>query len=153
DLRTTVRRRLRGLLATCCTAGILAASLAGGASAQAVGPRTVAEGLEHPWAVAFLPDGRFLVTERPGRMRVVDAQGRLAEPLRGVPEVAAGGQGGLLDLVLDSAFARNRTLYFCFSEPGPGGNGTALARARLSTDEKRLEDVKVIFSARPKVAS
>ena len=113
----------------------------------------VASGLEHPWAVAFLPQGRFLVTERPGRMRVVEADGKLGAPLAGVPQVAAGGQGGLLDLVLDSGFAANRVLYFCFSEPGPGGNSTALARARLSADESRLEDVKVIFSQKPKVAS
>ncbi len=153
ELRTTTRRGLWGPLAACCTAGILAASFAGGAAAQSVRAQTVAEGLDHPWAVAFLPEGRFLVTERPGRMRIVEAQGRLGEPLAGVPEVAAGGQGGLLDVVLDAGFARNRTLYFCFSEPGQGGNSTALARARLAADEKRLEDVKVIFSARPKVAS
>ena len=113
----------------------------------------VAKGLEHPWAVAFLPQGRFLVTERPGRLRVVEADGTLGPPVAGVPPVAAGGQGGLLDVVADSGFAANRTLYFCFSEPGPGGNSTALARARLSADVSRLEDVKVIFSQKPKVAS
>ena len=122
------------------------------AAAMAVRGVTVAEGLEHPWAVAFLPDGRFLVTERPGRLRVVEAGGRLNPPLAGVPPVAANGQGGLLDVVLDSAFATNRTLYFCFSEPGPGGsNSTALARARLSADATRLEGMRVIFSQRPKL--
>jgi glucose/arabinose dehydrogenase len=85
--------------------------------------------------VAFLPEGRFLVTERPGRLRVVEPDGRLqpagAGPARGV----AGGQGGLLDVITDRGFASNRTIYFCFSEPGPGtGNSTALARARLSDD-------------------
>lgn len=80
-------------------------------------PETVASGLEHPWAVAFLPDGRFLVTERPGRLRIVEADGRLGEPLAGLPRVDAVGQGGLLDLVLDRDFARNRTLYFCYAEP------------------------------------
>ncbi|RYF14075.1 MAG: PQQ-dependent sugar dehydrogenase [Comamonadaceae bacterium] len=148
-----MRRRLWGPLAASCTAGILAASLPLGVSAQALRAQTVAAGLEHPWAVAFLAEDRFLVTERPGRIRVVNAQGRLGTPLAGVPRVAAGGQGGLLDLVLDSGFARNRTLYFCFSEPGEGGNSTALARARLSPDESRLEDVRVIFSGKPKVAS
>lgn len=123
------------------------------AQAQAVRAVPVAKGLEHPWAVAFLPHGRFLVTERPGRMRVVEADGRLGEPLAGVPRAAAGGQGGLLDVVTDSAFDANRTLYFCFSEPGQGGNSTALARARLAADLSRLEDVKVIFSQKPKVAS
>jgi glucose/arabinose dehydrogenase len=115
--------------------------------------QTVARDLEHPWAVAFLPQGRFLVTERPGRLRVVEADGKVGPALQGVPEVAAGGQGGLLDLVLDSDFARNRNLYFCFSEPGPGGNGTALARARLAADDSRLEEVRVLFSQKPKVAS
>jgi aldose sugar dehydrogenase len=121
--------------------------------AQSVRAVPVAKGLEHPWAVAFLPQGRFLVTERPGRMRVVEANGRIGEPLAGVPAVAAGGQGGLLDVITDSAFDANRMLYFCFSEPGPGGNSTALARARLSADMSRLEDAKVIFSQKPKVAS
>lgn len=149
----TLHRRLTGRLAASCTAGILAASLAGGACAQAIRAETVASGLDHPWAVAFLPEGGFLVTERPGRMRVLDAQGKVGPPLAGVPEVATGGQGGLLDVVTDSAFASNRTLYFCFSEPGPGGNSTALARAKLAADGSRLEDVRVIFSARPKVSS
>ena len=117
---------------------------------------TVAQGLENPWAVAFLPEGRFLVTERPGRLRVVEADGRLNPPVAGVPAVAATGQGGLLDVVLDSGFAANRTVYVCYAEPagdGTSGNSTALARARLSDDRTRLEDVRVIFSQRPKVAS
>jgi len=136
-------------------AGALLVGLAGasGASAQAVRAEAVATGLEHPWAVAFLAPDRYLVTERPGRLRVVDAAGTVGPAIAGVPEVAARGQGGLLDVVLDTGFDRNRTLYFCFSEPGNGGNSTALARARLSADERTLEDVKVIFSARPKFAS
>ncbi|MEO7391373.1 MAG: PQQ-dependent sugar dehydrogenase [Ramlibacter sp.] len=113
----------------------------------------VATGLEHPWAVAFLPQGRFLVTERIGRMRVIEPDGKLGPSVAGLPELAVGGQGGLLDLLLDSGFSTNRTLYFCFSEPGPGGNSTALARARLSPDYARLEELKVIFSQKPKVAS
>lgn len=123
------------------------------ALAQTLRAVPVATGLEHPWAVAFLPQGRFLVTERPGRLRVVEADGRVGPPVGGLPSVAAAGQGGLLDLVTDSEFASNRTVYFCFSEPGLVGNSTALARARLSDDLKRLEDVKVIFSQKPKVAS
>lgn len=154
NFRNTVPRRLWGRLAAAGTACILAASFASSVAAQAFRPETVASGLDHPWAVAFLPQGRFLVTERPGRMRVVSAQGALGAPLAGLPEVAAGGQGGLLDVVLDSGFASNRTLYFCFSEPGPNRtNSTALARARLSDDERRLEDVRVIFSQKPKFAS
>ena len=126
------------------------------ALAQDAAPRaqTVASGLQHPWAVAFLPEGRFLVSERPGRLRVVEPDGRLQPPLAGLPEVAAGGQGGLLDVVTDSAFADNRTIYFCFSEPGKGTtNSTALARARLAPDLKRLEDVRIIFSQQPKYGS
>lgn len=142
-------RAVRPLLA-----GFLAALSVQAAFAQALRSQAVAEGLEHPWAVAFLPQGRFLVTERPGRMRVVEADGRLGPPLAGVPVVVARGQGGLLDVVLDSGFATNRTLYFCFAEPGAGSaNSTALARARLSMDASRLEDVKVIFSQKPKVSS
>lgn len=135
-------------------AAVLASLLLQPALAQGLRSQVIAEGLEHPWAVAFLPQGRFLVTERPGRMRVVEADGRLGAPLAGIPEVVARGQGGLLDVVLDSGFATNRTLYFCFAEPGAGSaNSTALARARLSADANRLEEVKVIFSQKPKVAS
>jgi len=115
---------------------------------------TVADGLEHPWAVAFLPEGRFLVTERPGRLRVIEAAGQLQAPVEGIPKVAAGGQGGLLDVVTDSDFEKNRIIYFCFSEQGPGNtNSTALARAQLSSDHKRLNNLKVIFRQKPKVSS
>ena len=116
----------------------------------------VATGLVNPWAVAFLPDGQFLVTERPGRMRVIQATGQVGPALAGVPPVAASGQGGLLDVVTDANFARNRRIFFCFSEPaasGASGNSTALARATLSADAQSLQDVKVIFSQRPKVDS
>ena len=81
-------------------------------AAAELSTQPVATGLEHPWALAFLPDGRYLVTERPGRMRTVEAGGRLNAPLKGLPAIAAAGQGGLLDLVLDSDFASNRQLYF-----------------------------------------
>ena len=94
------------------------------------------------------------MTERPGRLRVIEADGRVQAPVAGLPEVAAGGQGGLLDVVTDSAFAQNRTIYFCFSEPGLGTtNSTALARAKLSVDLQRLEELKIIFSQKPKVSS
>lgn len=105
---------------------------------------TFARGLDHPWGLAFLPDGRALVTERPGRMRIVDREGRLSLPLAGVPPVFARGQGGLLDVALDRDFVRNHTLYFCYAEPVDGGGRTSLARARL-TEEPRLADVTVIF--------
>lgn len=137
-------------------AGLLALAAAPSVAQSQPSPKaqTVASGLQHPWAVAFLPDGRFLVTERPGRLRVVNADGQVQPAVQGLPEVAAGGQGGLLDVITDSAFASNRTIYFCFSEPGKGTtNSTALARARLSQDARRLEDVKVIFSQQPKFSS
>lgn len=133
------------------------ACLATGAHAQEqiVRTETVAAGLQNPWALDFLPGGRFLVTERPGRLRVVGRDGTLGAAVAGLPQIAAGGQGGLLDVVLDSDFARNRSLYFCFSEPAASGSGnsTALARATLSADDTRLDNVKVIFSQQPKVAS
>lgn len=115
--------------------------------------QTVAKGLNRPWALAFLPDGRFLVSERDGNMRIVGSDGTVGAPLAGVPEAAAGGQGGLLDVVTDEDFADSRLLYFCFSEPGKGGNSTALAQARLTDDEKGLAEVKVLFSQQPKVDS
>lgn len=110
---------------------------------------TVASGLRNPWGLAFLPDGRMLVTERPGRLRVVSAEGRLSEPLGGVPTVAAVGQGGLLDVALDPDFARNRLVYLSYAEPGDGGQGTAVARGRLGPTS--LENVEVIFRQLPKV--
>ena len=124
------------------------------AQSQGVRPEVVASGLQNPWAVAFLPQGRFLVTERPGRMRVVEVDGRLGPPLPGLPAIDAGGQGGLLDVVADSDVAANRRVYFCYSEPAAsGGNSTALASGTLAADNSRLEDVKVIFSQKPKFSS
>ncbi len=112
---------------------------------------TVAQGLEHPWGLAFLPDGRMLVTERPGRLRIVGSNGTLSAPLGGVPTVYARGQGGLLDVTLDPRFAENRMVYLSFAEPGEGGTaGTAVARGRLG--EGQLENVQVIYRQRPKVS-
>ena len=139
-------RFVRGVLC------LMAASVFG-AGAQTVRPEVVAAGLEHPWALAFLPEGRFLVSERSGALRVIEADGKVGAAIANLPAVDAGGQGGLLDVVIDADFARNRALYFCFSEPGRGGNSTALARARLSDDRTRLENVKVIFSQKPKFNS
>jgi len=107
---------------------------------------TVAKGLEHPWALAFLPDGRMLVTERPGRLRIVTGDGKLSAAVQGVPKVRAGGQGGLHDVVLDRDFASTKIIYFCFAEPASGGGRTALARARLFDGQApKLDDVKIIF--------
>lgn len=109
----------------------------------------VAKGLKQPWGLAFLPDGRMLVTERPGRLRIVTKDGALSEPLKGVPEVVARGQGGLLDVALDPAFAENGLVYLSYSEPGEGGAGTAVARGKLG--DGSLDDVEVVFRQKPKV--
>jgi glucose/arabinose dehydrogenase len=106
---------------------------------------TVVSGLSHPWALAFLPDGRILVTERPGRMRVATHDGKLSPPLEGVPKLLAQNQGGLLDVILDRDFAQNRTIYFCYSDPVDGGAQTSLARARLEPGETQLSNVQRIF--------
>jgi glucose/arabinose dehydrogenase len=114
---------------------------------------TLAEGLDHPWGIVVLPDGVMLVTERPGTLRHVDRNGKLGEPIVGVPEVDARDQGGLLDITLHPKFSENRLLYFSFSEKGDGGNSTAVARAKLSEDNSKLSDVQIIFSQMPKVDS
>ena len=111
---------------------------------------TFARGLVHPWALAMLPDGSMLVTERPGRLRLVGADGTLSDPISGTPRVWAQGQGGLQDVALDPDFASNRTIYLSYAEPGTGGvAGTAVARGRL--EDSRLTDVAVIFRQEPKV--
>jgi len=107
--------------------------------------QTVASGLVHPWSLAFLPDCKMLVTERPGRMRIVTVEGQLSPPLKGVPEAWASGQGGLLDVITDKAFAQNKTIHFCFSERTSGGGRTAVARAKLNDGDGRLDEVKIIF--------
>ena len=114
----------------------------------------VAKGLKYPWALAFLPEGAMLVTERPGRLRVLDAQGQLSEPLAGVPEVFAKGQGGLLDVQLSPRFSEDRLVYLSYAEAGEDGKaGTAVGYGRLSDDLKSLEDFTVIFRQQPKLSS
>jgi glucose/arabinose dehydrogenase len=115
-----------------------------GSSAGELEVRTIARGLVNPWALAFLPDGTMLVTERPGRMRVVTAEGQVSSPLKGVPEVWASGQGGLHDVIIDKSFVQNRTIYFCFAERTEGGGRTTTARAKLNGNG-RLDEVKIIF--------
>jgi glucose/arabinose dehydrogenase len=109
----------------------------------------LAKSLEHPWAVEPLPDGDLLVTEKPGRMRIISSKGEKGQPIAGVPEVDARGQGGLLDVALSPTFASDRTIYWSYSEPRKGGNATSVARAVLSPDRKSLGRVKVIFRAMP----
>jgi aldose sugar dehydrogenase len=154
----------RSLAALALIAGIGIAALAGATLAVAQeAPRSptpkalklnarvtdVARGLEHPWGLEFLPDGRMLVTERPGRLRLIGRDGKISEPLSGVPEVYARGQGGLLDVALSPGFAQDRLVYVSFAEPGEGGAGTAVARGRLG--EHGLEGTQVIWRQAPKV--
>lgn len=150
NLRIQEAGRLLGRVA------IVAGLAVWGAAMAQIRPETISTGLENPWGVAFLPGGRFVVTERAGRLRLIAADGKIGAPITGLPPIAAGGQGGLLDVLADSGFDKNRTLYFCFSEPAAGGgsgNGTALASTQLSADGTRLENLKIIFSQQPKVAS
>lgn len=117
---------------------------------------TFAEGLERPWGMTFLPSGNLLVTERPGRLRLVSADGTLSPPATGLPEVDARNQGGLLDVALDPDFASNQVIYWSYAEPqGEGRNNTAVARGRLveSLTAPRVEDVEVIYHQHPAVAS
>jgi glucose/arabinose dehydrogenase len=111
--------------------------------------RKVAKDLQFPWGLAFLPDGRMLVTERPGRLRIIDKDGKISEPLKGVPEVFAEQQGGLLDVAVDPKFTENGLVYLSYSERGQSGAGTAVARGKLG--EVGLENVEVIFRQKPKV--
>lgn len=108
----------------------------------------VAGDLEHPWGLAFLPDGRMLVTERPGRLRIVGADGNLSAPLKGLPEIYDSGQGGLLDVILDPDFAGNSTIYFSYSTPVERRGTTRIAKAKLM--DTGLEDVTVLFTAKTK---
>jgi len=115
---------------------------------------TLADGLRHPWALAFLPGGKdMLVTERAGNLRVVNAEGKVGPPISGVPKVWAEGQGGLLDVVLSPDFAKDRTVYLSYAEEGSDGKaGTAVGRGQLSTDRARLEQFSVIFRQEPKLS-
>ncbi len=136
----------------CWRALLLAAAMAAAAHATAaVKTETVAHRLVNPWSLAFMPDGRMLVTERPGRLRIISATGQVGAAVAGVPEVAAKGQCGLHDVLLDPRFAENNLLYLSYAEPGAGGNSLAVLRARLVGGA--LADVKVIFRQLPKVDS
>ncbi len=105
--------------------------------------------LRQPWGIASLPDGRFIVTEKAGTMRIVTSAGSVGEPINNVPKVNSGGQGGLLGICIDPAFNKNRMVYWVFSEPLEEGNITAVAKGKLSSDEKHLENVTVIYRATP----
>ena len=145
------------LAATPIFLAIASPSLAVDETFETEGPairvETVADGLSHPWAIEFLPEGGMLVTEREGNLRVLGTDGSLSEPISGVPEVDAQGQGGLLDVALDPDFAGNRTIYLSYAEAGEGGNGTAVARGVLNADTTALDNVEMIFRQQPKVPS
>ena len=141
--------------AVACSRPAATAQSSGGAQASpqpasiegVVRAETYATGLEHPWSLAFMPDGRLLVTERPGRLRIVGTDGKLSAALAGVPEVHARGQGGLLDVALDPKFAENQVIYLSFAGPDGDKAATSVARARLAGD--RLEDVRIIYRQKP----
>lgn len=149
------------VLAACFSATLSILALPAAADAQQRFPssagelavETVASGLEHPWGLAFLPDGRMLVTERPGRLRLVSAAGEISRPIAGVPSVMARGQGGLLDVALDPQFAQNRLIYLSFAEPRANGSGTSVARGRLNAGGIALEGMSVIFRQMPTINS
>src|SRR3954467_13247297 len=113
---------------------------------------TVARGLDHPWGLTFLPDGRMLVTERPGRLRIVSTDGQVSPLLGGVPRVYVRDQGGLLDVALDPKFSENRLVYLTYSEPREGGAATAAGLSGLHTAEMAPEGFQVIFRQQPAVA-
>ena len=121
------------------------------APTTAIKVETFARGLVHPWGLAFLPDNRLVVTERAGRVRIIGRDGQLSPPVPGLPEIAVGGQGGLLDVALHPDFARNGLVFLAYTEPRGRANGTSVLSARLALSEGggRLEDVKVIFRQQP----
>ena len=148
------RRLLVGALLPAALAAAIPAAWAAErypSAAGGISVVTVAGGLVQPWGLAFLPDGRMLVTEKEGRLRIVARDGTLTGPLGGVPEVYTGGQGGLLDVALDPDFASNRMVYLSYAEPGDGVAGTAVARGTLAQD--RLDGVTVIWRQQPKLDS
>lgn len=120
------------------------------ASGVRIAVEEIARGLDHPWAIAFLPDGRMLVSERAGRLRLIGRDGVVSDPVAGLPAVLAEGQGGLLDVVLSPTFGADRLIYWSYAEArGGGGNGTSVARGRLSEDASRVDSVQVIFRQLP----
>lgn len=120
--------------------------IAGLKTTTAVKSNVISTSLSSPWGIAAMPDGRLLITEKQGRMRIATAAGMLSEPITGLPAVNAAGQGGLLGLCLDPDFSSNRMVYWVFSEPG---NMTAVAKGKLAENERSFESVTVIFRATP----
>ena len=149
------------LLATLCAGALISTAALAAAPKELQSEQgtlevtTITQGLEHPWALAFLPDRQgMLVTERPGNLRLIGADGKRSEPISGVPKVWAKGQGGLLDVVLSPTFKQDRLVYLSYAEGGGAGDkaGTAVGRGRLSDDLKTISDFKVIFRQEPKLS-
>ena len=135
--------------------GLMALTAFSGAGvATTVTPEVIASGLQNPWSLTFIDPDRMLVTERPGRLRVISTDGQVGEPISGLPAIQAGRQGGLLDVMADRDFKNNRRLFFCYTAPeaddiSQARNATALATAVLSADSRSLENVKVVFRQTP----
>jgi glucose/arabinose dehydrogenase len=123
--------------------------IAGIKTKTALDVKVLAEGLKRPWGITVLPDGRLLITEKTGTMKIVTTSGMVSEPITGLPAVNSGGQGGLLGLTTDPSFSKNRIVYWVFSEKTSTGNLTAVAKGTLSADEKKMENVSVIYRADP----
>lgn len=158
-MKPQIRNALLAMVGACWCTGFAAAASAIQCNALPVAVpspplrvQTVARGLVYPWGLVFLPDGRMLVTERTGHLRLVDANGRILPQISGVPVVHARGQGGLLDVALAPDFADSRLIYLSYSEPGSGGtSGTAVLRAMLDIDKLAISNSTVIFRQKPKV--
>jgi glucose/arabinose dehydrogenase len=123
--------------------------IAGVKTKAAIQSKILVNGLKRPWGMTVLPDGRLLITEKAGVMKIVTTSGTVSEPITGLPEVNSAGQGGLLGLTIDPDFTKNRMVYWSFSEKSASGNLTAIAKGTLSSDEKRIENVAVIYRANP----
>lgn len=111
--------------------------------------KAINNGLKRPWGITTLPDGRMLITEKAGNMRIATGAGQLSEPITGIPPVNSNGQGGLLGVTVDPQFTSNRMIYWVFSESTTGGNLTAVAKGSLSADERRIENATIIYRAAP----
>ena len=130
-----------------CLAAVLGTAFS--AQATELNVEELTTGLSHPWGMAFLPDGKMVITERAGNIRIFDKTAGLSAPLKNVPEVAAVNQGGVLGITVDPDFADNQTIYFCYSKPGEGGSSSSVSKAKIAGDS--LTDVETIFSASPLV--
>jgi glucose/arabinose dehydrogenase len=150
-MNTLVKLLSSSAVALALSTGVLAQNTEIKTEKTTLNVAVISDGLEHPWGLAFLPDGKMLVTERAGRLRYVSADGALSEPVTGLPEITVSGQGGLLDIILHPDFANNQRVYISYNEPGESGSSTAVATAVLAGNA--LTNLEVLFSAQPKFDS